>query len=86
MSFIEDVKANFYQDKQALSPGYRAFLFADGVYIEGVVTMLCYTEDKVDFSLKAGKLSVTGEKLYVKKYCGGDVVITGKILGVSREC
>ena len=85
MGFIEEIKKCFSCAEMPSEPIYRAVLFGDRAgYFENVCAVKQYQENEVCLSLKRGGILVKGEKLYLKKYCGGDVVICGKIRSIER--
>ena len=85
MSFIENIKECIGLDAQPLNPPFRAVLFGDtALYLEGVKQIVSFTSEEMVLGLKQGGLKIKGTNLYVKKYCGGDVVVCGKILGLER--
>lgn len=84
MGFIEDIKNCFDQWEIPKEPIFRAVLLGDGAgYFENVSSILSFSPEEIVLSLKKGKLRISGEKLYVKKYCMGDVAICGKIRAVE---
>lgn len=85
MGFIEDIKACFAPDELPKEPIFRAVMFGEAaVYFENVYSILCYTQCEISFCLKKGGIVVSGENLYIKKYCAGDLVICGKIKKIER--
>ncbi|MBO5928041.1 MAG: YabP/YqfC family sporulation protein [Clostridia bacterium] len=63
-------------------PKFRAIFMGDSsVYIESVLNIKSYSEKEIVLGVKKGVLSVSGEDLFIKKYCAGDVLICGKISG-----
>lgn len=85
MGFIEEIKKCFSCAEMPKEPIYRAVLFGDSAgYFENVCAVKSYQQDHVCLSLKKGELTIKGERLYIKKYCGGDVVICGKIQSIER--
>ena len=85
MGFIEEIKSCFTADELPKEPIFRAVLFGDGAaYFENVSTIAKYSTEEIVLNLRKGSLVIEGCGLYVKKYCGGDVVICGKINCVRR--
>ena len=85
MGFIENIKECIGIDTTTVNPVYRAVIFGDkAVYLEGVKHIASYTKQEIVLSLKHGSVKIVGEQLYVKKYCEGDIVVCGKILGLTR--
>ena len=67
------------------SPVYKATVIGDSAgYFENVKGIKSYSEEEIVLSIKGGGLIIRGEKLFVKKYCAGDVAICGKIKGIER--
>jgi hypothetical protein len=54
------------------------------VYFENVCSLRSYQQAEIVFNLKKGGVRVTGESLYLKKYCMGDVLVCGKIVAIER--
>lgn len=85
MSFIDNIKECFLDQEIPKEPIFRAVLLGDTAgYFENVCSIARYSAEEIVLGLKKGCLRVYGQKLYVKKYCCGDVVICGKIKGVER--
>lgn len=85
MGFINEIKACFTPDELPKEPVYRAVLFGDGAgYFENVICIQRYSPEEIHLLLKKGGLLIKGEKLYIKKYCAGDVVVCGKIICIER--
>ena len=83
MGFIDTIKENFC-DIFPVPPLYRAVIFGDKAgYFENVVGIKSFSPDEIVVFLKRGELKIVGSKLYVKKYCDGDLVIAGRIQAVS---
>lgn len=53
-------------------------------YIEGVKSIKSYSNEEVFLRLKDGEFIITGEELFIKKYCEGDIAICGKIVKIER--
>ena len=82
MSFIDEI-SNFFGEEELFCK-FKATLFSDKcVYFEKVKEIIGFSEEKIDLRLKKGQIMVEGEKLCIKKYCSGDVAITGKIKNLS---
>ena len=85
MGFIDDIKKSFTEREIPAPPTYRALIFGDNaVYLEGVKKIISYDSNEINLSLKKGGVKITGEGLYVKKYCMGDVCLCGKITAIER--
>ena len=85
MGLIEEIKQNFCDNEIPKEPIFRAVLFGEGAgYFENVKSIVSYTQEEVVLALSKGGIKVSGNGLYIKKYCVGDVVICGKIKKVER--
>ena len=86
MGFIEDIKNCFSLEEFPKEPCYRAVLFGDrAVYLENINCIVHYSPEEVVLSFKGGGIRLTGEDMYIKKYCAGDVVICGKTIKVIER-
>ena len=84
MSFIDEVLSVFGGDNAAPVP--RVMLFGDtAAYLEGVKAIKSYSQDKIEVLVLKGEIKITGEGLFVKKYCAGDLAVCGKIKSVERN-
>ena len=62
-------------------PVFKATLVGDSAgYFECVLGIKSYTENQIILCIKNAEIVITGQNLYVKKYCEGDVAICGKII------
>ena len=85
MSLIEQIRNCFCQKELPIEPVYRAVLFGDCAgYFENVKNIVSFSDCEIILSLSNGGLKIAGEKLYIKKYCLGDVAICGKIKTIER--
>ncbi len=85
MGFIENIKESLGENVPN-EPLYRAVIFGENsAYIENVRGILSFSNESLTLSLKSGTLEIFGEKLYIKKYCGGDIIVCGKILRLERK-
>jgi sporulation protein YqfC len=85
MSFIEEIKGCFEEWELPKEPIFRAVVFGESaVYFENVCSLRSYQQAEIVFNLKKGGVRVTGESLYLKKYCMGDVLVCGKIVAIER--
>ena len=86
MSFIDNILENIGICDLEQEQKFRYTVFGEKAgYFENVLGIRYYTEEEIALSLKRGGLIVRGEKLYIKKFCLGDVVICGKITAVERN-
>jgi sporulation protein YqfC len=85
MGFIEEIKNCFSSEELPKEPIFRAVMFGDcAVYFENVCSISHYCQEEICLCLKKGGLVISGCNLYIKKYCGGDVVVCGKIKSIVR--
>lgn len=85
MSFIENIRDCIGLENLPVASSFRALLFGGfAVYVEGVKQMLSFTSEEIIVSVKDCSLKIEGEKMFVKKYCSGDLVVCGKISGLTR--
>lgn len=85
MGFIDNIKECFENYELPKEPLYRAVLFGESAsYFENVSGISCYSSEQIVLNLKRGGLKITGENLYIKRFCMGDIVICGKILSIER--
>ena len=84
MSFIEDIKNCFGEDFLA-GKIFKLTMFSDACYVENVSAVIGFSDEEIILSLKSGKLVLSGKNLYIKKYCGGDVAVCGKITRIERD-
>lgn len=84
MSFIDEVLSVFGGENAAPAP--RVMLFGwHSVYVEGVKAIKSYSQDKIEVFVLKGEIKITGEGLFVKKYCAGDLAVCGKIKSVEKN-
>ena len=55
------------------------------VYVQGHKGVISCGAEKIELKIKHGRLTVSGDKLFIKQLTGDDIVITGRILSVSTE-
>ncbi len=85
MSFFDNIKNCIYQDGAPELAGFRAVMFGfSSAYFENVKGILSFTKNEIVLGLKKGKIKLSGEELFVKKYCAGDVVICGQISKIEK--
>ena len=83
MSFIEEIVSVF--GGEDVPPAFRVMLFGDrAAYIEGVRAIISYSQEKMELTVKNGKIKITGEGLYIKKYCAEDIAVCEKIKAVEK--
>ena len=85
MGFIDEIKKCFTLEELPKEPIFRAVLLGDSAgYFENVSHIKSYSPEQICLVFKKGELLINGNALYIKKYCGGDVVICGKIQSIQR--
>lgn len=85
MSLIDNIKNCFDCNEIPNEPNFRAVLFGENaVYLENVRSIASYNESEIIVGLKEGGLTILGNGLFIKKYCGGDLVICGKIKSIQK--
>ena len=84
MGFSDEVLRCF--NAEDVAPAFRVILFGEtAAYVEGVKSIKSYSQDKIELFMKKGEMKITGEGLYVKKYCAGDLAVCGKIKSVEKS-
>lgn len=83
MAFIEDA-LNFLGFEKEITPySHRITLYGErGAVVEGVRRIDFYSEEKIEFALKKSVLVLNGERLKIKKYGEGEVLVVGNVKGV----
>lgn len=85
MSFIDNILENVGVCETDRGK-FRYTVFGEVAgYFENIAGIRYYTEEEIALCLKRGGITVRGENLYIKKFCGGDVVICGKIISVEKN-
>ena len=85
MGFIQNVYENFGIENVPKEPIFRAVLFGENAgYFENVYGIKTFSETEIELRLKKGGIKIRGERLYIKKFCAGDLVVCGKITAVER--
>ena len=86
MGFLDNVLSEVYSAPFPKEPPCRILILGDSAgYFEHVKSIISYNVDKVVLLVKNKTITVLGEELVIKKFCGGDVVICGKISSVIRS-
>ena len=84
MSFINEVLKVLGGEET--TPAFRVMLFGDAAaYVEGVKAIKSYSRDKIELFIRKGEITITGEELFVKKFCAGDLAVCGKIISIKRN-
>ncbi len=85
MSFIDNVKNCIGGEGSPEFSSFRLVSFGfNSAYFENVKRIISFSSVQVTLGLKRGEIKVSGEGLYIKKYCAGDVVICGKISKIEK--
>ena len=77
MDFVNSVLSGLGVETGA--GAYRAVVAENYAYFKNVKGIKSYKEDEIVLFLKKGEMCVRGERLALKKFGLGDVVIVGKI-------
>lgn len=84
MGFIDNIRESL-TEVLGVEPTFRACLFGENaLYLENIVGIKHFSNDEILVYLKKGELKIKGSSLYIKKYCEGDLVICGKVLGLEK--
>ena len=84
MGFLDDI-FNSIGENYSAGNDFKCTLFANAGYFENITEIVSYGEKEIILRVKAGRITVSGERLYIKKYCGGDVAVCGGITALKRE-
>ena len=76
MRLYEEINGAFAEARCAFFPN-------GGGYFQGVKGLMSFSAEEIVLLLKKAKVCVKGNALSIKKYCDGDLEITGKIYGVG---
>ena len=85
MGLIDEINNCFCKNELPNNPSFRAVLIGDSAgYFENVKSIVSFTNEEIVLALKSGALKISGNGLYIKKYCLGDVVVCGKIKSLEK--
>lgn len=85
MSLIENICENFGVENIPKEPIFKAVLFGESAgYFENVYGIKTFSAEEIELRLKKGGIKIRGERLFIKKFCGGDLVVCGKITAIER--
>ncbi len=85
MGLIDNIKNCISESDMPTIPPFRAVLFGNNaVYFENIKSIIGFSPEQIILSVKTGEVKLSGEGLYIKKYCEGDVVICGKICSIEN--
>lgn len=85
MGFIDEILKSVGVENFPAQPCYKIMIFGESAgFFENVTGIRYYDEEEISLLVKNGEIIVRGEKLYIKKYCAGDVVICGKITSLEK--
>ena len=62
-----------------------SFLPNSGGYFEGVKGLNGFSDTEIVLLFKKSRVVVRGEQLEIKKYCDGDLQLSGRIFSVGLE-
>lgn len=86
MSFIDNVIGSFGGDLSLEKEQCKMMVFGfKGVFLEGVKGIKSFNEKEIILFACGGETVLSGENLFIKKFCQGDVVICGKINKIERN-
>lgn len=57
----------------------------DGLHVEGHKGLIDYNECSIIFRLRKQKITITGEKLFIKEISSDEIYIYGKICSIGAE-
>ncbi len=77
-----DSELNNYNFKDNIARFRAEFIGDSGVYFQNISCIKSYTDAEIVLGIKKGVLILSGEDLFIKKYCQGDVLVCGKISGL----
>lgn len=84
MSFMDEMLKVF--GGEGAAPTFRVMLIGDGAaYAEGVKAIKSYSQEKMEILIGKGEMRITGEGLFVKKFCAGDLAVCGKIKSIEKN-
>ncbi len=82
MSFIEEIKNMLGIEEDF----FKVLLIGEGaMYVEGVKSVVKFSSEEIILRLKKGEIKILGKEMFIKKYCGGDLAICGKIISFTRS-
>lgn len=65
---------------------FRIVLLGEiGAYLEGVKKILSFTPSEVVLLVGKTKIFIKGENFKIKKFCGQDLALLGKICSVAKN-
>ena len=76
MRLYEEINEAFKESRCAFFPN-------GGGYFQGVKNLGDFSETEIVICFKKEKISVRGKELTIKKYCDGDLELSGKIYAVE---
>ena len=56
-----------------------------GGYFQGVKAVGDFSEERIELYFSSVKLCVQGKGLVIKKYCDGDLILSGKITALTTQ-
>ena len=62
-----------------------SFLPLGGGYFQGVKALIGFSDSEVVLLFKKSRVVVRGEDLEIKKYCDGDLQLSGRIFSVGLD-
>ena len=83
MHFSDDILSFLGLSEVTGAAEPKVILAGNGAYIENVKSIKFFSYEKIQLIVKKGMIEITGSDLTIKKCCGGDMAICGKISSVS---
>ncbi len=86
MAFLENILQSLGLNDNVEKEFNKIMIFGDkGAFFEGIKGIKAFSSEQIILFAKKGEVLVKGERLYIKKFCMGDVVICGKIKEIARN-
>jgi hypothetical protein len=70
---------------QGVKAGRCSFLPLGNGYFQGVKSLVGFSDVEIVLLIEKNRVVVRGEGLEIKKYCDGDLELSGRILSVGVE-
>ena len=84
MVFFDEIKQTLITEG-APQPFFQVTLVGDSVvFLEGVKGIKEFSTEQITLFLNKGEITLFGEKMKIKKFCQGDLVVCGKINKIER--
>ena len=70
-------------DGEAFSLSRCLLIPLGGGYFQGVKAVGDFSEQRIELYFPSAKICVEGKSLAIKKYCDGDLILSGKITSLT---